>query len=103
MIFVKVTYTVSSDFAATNKKNVEKFINDIRKLNNPAIRYTSFVSEDGKTFTHMSAFKSEEAQRQFLSLPSFKSFQQERDASGLEFSATVEMLQVAASSYDIFE
>jgi ABC-type Zn uptake system ZnuABC Zn-binding protein ZnuA len=53
MKIVKVTYTVNPDFAAKNQQNVKEFVKDIEALNNPAIRYISYLGSDDKTFTHI--------------------------------------------------
>ncbi len=98
MIIVKVTYTVNPDFVEKNRSNVEKFIEDVKKLNNPAIKYYSFLGPDGKTFTHLALYENEEAQKQFLDIPSFKSFQQQRNASGLEKGEHIETLGLVASA-----
>lgn len=102
MKIVKVTYTVNPSFAAKNLENVKAFVRDIRALANPAIRYIAYIGEDKKTFTHIATFDNDEAQKQFLGLPSFKSFQQQRNNSGLEKTEQLEMPTLAASSYDIF-
>ncbi len=103
MKIVKVTYTVNPAFVATNQENVKRFINDIRALNNPAIRYISYLAGDGKTFIHIGAFDNDEAQKQLLDLPSFKSFQQHRNGSGLETPENIEIMQMVAASPDLFE
>jgi hypothetical protein len=103
MKIVKVTYTVNKGFVATNQENVKKFVKDIEALNNPAIRYISYLAGDGKTFIHIATFDNEEAQKQFLNLPSFKSFQQQRNASGLEAPENLELIDLVAASYKIFE
>lgn len=102
MKIVKVTYTVQPSFAAKNLENVKAFVHDINALNNPAIRYISYLGADGKTFTHIAMFNNDEAQKQFLALPSFRSFQQERDGSDLEVEEQLDMLELAAASYEIF-
>ena len=102
MKIVKVTYTVQPSFAAKNLANVKAFVNDIKALNNPSIRYISYLGADGKTFIHVATFDNDEAQQQFLALPSFRSFQQQRDGSGLEAAENLEFLELAAASYDIF-
>ena len=102
MKIVKVTYTVQPSFAAKNLENVKAFVHDIQALDNPAIRYISYLGPDGKTFTHIATFDNDEAQKQFLALPSFKSFQQQRDGSGLETGEQLQMLELAAASYAIF-
>jgi|SRR5689334_13980654 len=102
MKIVKVTYTVNPEFLETNKENVRKFVKDIEELKNPGIRYISYLASDNKTFIHIGAFDNDEAQKQFLALPSFKSFQQQRNASGLEAPENFEMLSAVAASYSIF-
>lgn len=102
MKIVKVTYTVAPAFAQQNQENVKAFVKDIVGLHNPAIRYISYLGGDGKTFTHIATFDNDEAQQQFLALPSFKSFQQARDSSGLEAPENFEMVSLVAASYDIF-
>jgi len=102
MKIVKVTYTVQPAFASTNQENVKAFVQDIGALNNPAIRYISYLREDKKTFTHIATFDNDEAQQQFLKLPSFKSFQQQRDGSGLEKGEHLEMISLVSASYDLF-
>jgi hypothetical protein len=101
MKIVKVTYTVRPEYVAKNKENVNKFINNVKALNNPGIRYISYLGEDGKTFTHIAIYDGEGSQQAFLALESFLSFQQQRDASGLEAPQHVEMMEVVAASYDI--
>jgi hypothetical protein len=102
MKIVKVTYTVDPGFVATNQENVRKFVKDIEALNNPAIRYISYLASDGKTFIHIATFDNDEAQKQFLDLPSFKSFQQQRNASALEAPENLEIINMVAASYPIF-
>ncbi|RPD41439.1 antibiotic biosynthesis monooxygenase [Chitinophaga barathri] len=102
MITVKVTYTVSAEFAQRNIANVNTFMQALRQLNNPAIRYVSYLGEDGKTFTHIAQYDNAAAQREFLAMPAFLEFQRQRDASGLEKPQHVETMQVVAASYDLF-
>lgn len=100
MISVKVTYTVKPGFAATNKQNIHQFMNDFKTLGND-FRYTVLTGADGKTFTHLSQYKDEAIQQKLLETPSFKSFQQQRDDSGLEVIPQIEFLTLVASSHDI--
>ena len=102
MIVVKVTYTVREDFVSENRSNIGKFLEDLRVLNNPGIRYTVLLGNDGKTHTHLSMYESEESQKALLELDSFKSFQRQRDESGLEISPQVEMMTLVDSSHRIF-
>ncbi|AXY77962.1 hypothetical protein D3H65_29960 [Paraflavitalea soli] len=101
MISVKVTYTVKPGFAATNKHNIQQFMKDFKTLGND-FRYTVFEGADGKTFTHLSQYKNEMIQKKLLETPSFKSFQQQRDDSGLERQPQIEFLTTVGSSHDIF-
>lgn len=98
MKIVKVTYTVKPEFADENRENAKTFINAVRGLNNPAIRYFSFLGENGKTFTHLALYDNDEAQKQFLELPAFRDFQKKRNASGLEQPEKIEMLELVASA-----
>lgn len=102
MIAVKVTYTVKPDFVAENESNIAKFLEDVRGLYNPGIRYTVLLGDDGKTHTHLSIYESESAQKELLELESFKEFQRQRDESGLEAEPKVEMMTLVNSSYEIF-
>lgn len=101
MKIVKVTYTVNADFTETNMQNVRTFMKDVEALNNPALRYISYLGEDGKTFTHIATYNNDSAQQQFLALESFKSFQQQRNAR-LEGKENIEMMNIVAASYPIF-
>jgi hypothetical protein len=101
MISVKVTYTVRPDFAATNKQNIQQFMNDFKTLGND-FRYTVLTSADGKTFIHLSQYKNEVIQKKLLETPSFLSFQQQRDDSGLEMAPQIEVLTLVDASHNIF-
>lgn len=102
MKIVKVTYTVRPEFAERNQENVKKFINDLRNMKNCGIHYSSYLADDSKTFVHISLHESDEAQQNLFNLESFKSFQNERDQSGLEAEPKIELLQLVSSSFDIF-
>lgn len=101
MITVKVTYTVKSEFVETNKQNINKFLSDFKKLNPSEFSYNVYLQEDGITFLHFSTYKNEEIQKQILNIPSFKSFQEERDKSGLDDTHKVEILSLVGSSADL--
>ncbi len=100
MITVKVSYTVKSGFVETNKENIKKFLNEFKRLNPSDFRYNVYLQEDGVTFLHFSTYKNEEIQKQILNIPSFKSFQEERDKSGLNCTHKVEILSHVGSSFD---
>jgi hypothetical protein len=101
MITVKVTYTVKLEFVETNKQNINKFLNDFKKKNSSEFRYNVYLQEDGRTFLHFSTYKNEGIQKQILNIESFKSFQEERDKSGLNNTHKVEILSYVGSSSDL--
>ena len=93
---VKVTYTVKSSFVAQNKANINVFISELKEQGNTDVRYSIYLGEDGKTFTHISLYNNETAQENFLEMESFKAFQQQRDESGLEAEPSIEVLNFVA-------
>lgn len=98
MITVKVTYTVKAAFKNQNQENIRTFMEDFSKL--PAdFRYTVYTT--GNTFIHLSNYKNEEIQTTVLNTPSFKSFQQQRDDSGLEIHPQIEVLELAAGTREV--
>lgn len=102
MIIVKVTYTVKPDFVIKNKEKINEFIKDFKKINSNDFRCIAYVGEDGKTFRHISMYKNKAIQKQLLAVKSFKSFQQQRNESGLEVGEKVEMMKLVGASYNIF-
>ncbi|HTD92484.1 MAG TPA: hypothetical protein VK644_01680 [Chitinophagaceae bacterium] len=94
MITVKVTYTVSAAFAAKNQQNILTFLEDFRDLNADDFRYTVYLGADGKTFIHISQYRTESIQKELLNVPSFKSFQKQRDESGLEAEPQIEVMKL---------
>ena len=101
MITVKVTYTVKPEFVETNKENIRRFLSDFKKLDSSEFRYNVYLQEDGITFLHFSTYKNEDIQKQILNVESFKSFQEERDKSGLDGTHKVEVLSYVGSSFDV--
>ena len=102
MKIVKVTYTTKAEYTAQNQDNIKTVMADLRNLNNPAINYNSCLSADGKTFIHTAFFKSEEDEKVLLTLPSFKSFQEQLRTSGLESPPKQEQLTLVGTSREIF-
>jgi len=102
MKIVKVTYTVRPEFVSTNQANINAVMNDLRKLDNPGIRYSTYLGDDGKTFMHFAQFEHDTLQQILFDLQSFKSFQQQVKESGLEVPTKQEQMILVASSYDIF-
>ena len=84
MIAVKVTYTVKPDFAIENQDNINEFLKDFKKIKSNDFRYIVYKGDDKKTFTHISMYQNEAIQKELLAVQSFKSFQQQRNESGLE-------------------
>ena len=101
MITVTVSYTVKPDFVEMNKQNISKFLDDFRKLNPSDFRYNVYLQNDGVTFVHLSTYRNEEIQTKVLNVESFKSFQKERDESGLNNTHKVEVLSFVGSSFDV--
>ncbi|UII31940.1 hypothetical protein LVD17_26995 [Fulvivirga ulvae] len=102
MITVKVTYTVKAEFVNKNQENINRFMVDFKKMNTRDFRYMSYICGDGKTFVHISHYKNEEIQKQLLQVPSFLSFQKQRDDSGLEGSPEIEVMKLVACSEELF-
>jgi hypothetical protein len=102
MIIVKVTYTVKPEFVQKNQENIRLFINDFKHLDSIEFRYNAYLCNDRKTFVHLSHYQNEMIQKTLLEVPSFKLFQEERDASGLEVSPQIDIMKAVESSHDIF-
>lgn len=100
---VRVQYTAKQDYTPRNKENIAKVMDDLREINNPGIRYGVYLLEDEKTFMHFTQFENEEAYNTLMTLGSFKQFQAELKASGLEVAPKSENLSLVASSYDFFD
>lgn len=102
MKIIRVQYTTTQEFAATNQANIANVANEVRKLNHPGIRYSAYIFPDGKTFLHFDQFENEEAHQVLMGLESFKKFQTELKGSNLEVEPQWELLSLAAASYDLF-
>jgi predicted transcriptional regulator YdeE len=102
MKIVKVTYTTNTDFSELNQQNIKKVMSDLIKLKHQGINYNACLSADNKTFTHTAFFNSDEDQKILSDLPSFKYFQEQLKASGLEVPPKQELLNLVGSSSDIF-
>jgi gamma-glutamyltranspeptidase len=98
---VKVQYTVSESYAKRNAENITQVMADLRKLNNPHIKYSSFLLDDKKSFVHFVITDKEENDI-LTGLESFKRFQSELKASQPEIPPKVEHLNLVGSSYDFF-
>jgi hypothetical protein len=99
---VKVQYTVKEDYVETNKRNIEQVMSELRTLNNPGIKYSSFLLDDGKTFVHFGMYTNEETMSIVSNLDSFKKFRQQLKESQPEVPPKAEDLNLVASAYEIF-
>jgi hypothetical protein len=99
---VKVTYTTTVEYAPKNAASIQKVMSDLQVLNHPGIFYFALTEPDGKTFSHLAFFDSEEAQRVLFALPSFQNFQTQLKASGPEMPPQQEVLTLVGSSKPMF-
>ena len=102
MKIVRVQYTAKQEYVEQNKENISRVMDELRKLNNPGIKYSVFLLNDGKSFMHFALFDSEESQKIHNNLESFKRFSSELRANGLETQPVSESLALVGSSYDFF-
>ena len=102
MKIVRVQYTAKQEYVEQNKENISRVMDELRKLNNPGIKYSVFMLNDGKSFMHFAMFDSEENQKIHNNLDSFKRFTSELRANGLETQPISESLSLVDSSFDIF-
>lgn len=103
MKIVRVIYTTKPEFSEQNQENIRKVMSDLQSFNHHGINYNSCMSPDGKTFTHLAFFKSDEEQKILNDLPAFKHFQEELKAAGFEAPPKQELLTLVGSSTDIFK
>jgi hypothetical protein len=92
MKIVKVTYTTKPEFTEQNQSNIKKVMADLKIANHPGISYNACLCEDNRTFIHTAFFKSDEDQKLLNEIPSFKSFQAQLKAGGLESPPKQELL-----------
>jgi hypothetical protein len=102
MKIVKVTYTTKAEYAEQNQQNIKNVMADLQTQDHPGINYNACLAADGKTFMHTAFFKSDEEQALLNQLPSFKHFQEQLKASGLESPPKQEVLTLVDSSKPIF-
>ncbi|MBG6236277.1 hypothetical protein IWX76_002858 [Pedobacter sp. CAN_A7] len=102
MKIVRVCYTTTAAFATVNQKNINGIVNELKELNHPGIKYGAWLLADGKTFMHFDQLDNEEAHEVLTSLESFKKFDAELLASGLEAEPQLELLLLVASTEVFF-
>ena len=103
MKIVRVQYTTTQAYAAINQENIRQVVNELKTLNHPGIKYSTYLLEDGKTFMHFDQFENEEAHELLMSLQSFKKFAEELEASGLEAEPKLELPTLIASTETFWE
>ena len=102
MKIVKVTYTTKAEYSEQNQTNIKTVMADLRAINNPGINYNSCLGPDGKTFTHTAFFNNDEDEKVLLGLTSFKIFQEQLKASGMEVPPKQELLTLVGASKNLF-
>ena len=98
MKVVRVQYTTTVEFAPINQQNIAGIVSELKQLNHPGIKYSTWLLPDGKTFMHFDQLENEEAHEVLQSLESFKKFSTELWASGLEVEPKLELLSFVAST-----
>jgi len=99
---VRVQYTATPEFVPQNKANIAKVMADLREINNPGLKYATFLDADGVSFMHFAMFENEEATNVLNSLESFKHFQAELKANVPGVAPKTEKMTLVASGYEIF-
>lgn len=99
---VKVQYTVKELYVETNKANIQRVMADLKEINNPDIKYSAFLLDDGKSFIHFVMRVDDQAQKTLSELPSFQEFQRQLKESGPEVAPNAENLSLVGSSWEIF-
>ncbi|HWB25662.1 MAG TPA: hypothetical protein VG738_09290 [Chitinophagaceae bacterium] len=102
MKVVRVQYTTTTTFVATNIQNIAAVVAELKTLNHPGIKYGAWLLPDGKSFMHFDQFDSEEAHLALQELPSFKKFAAALQANGFEAGPKLELLSLAASTEPYF-
>jgi hypothetical protein len=102
MKIVRVQYTTSKEFSPINQANIRRVIDELKALNHPGIKYSTYLLQDGKTFMHFDQFENEEAHQVLQSLKSFKKFADELFASKLEVEPILELPSLVGSTEDFF-
>jgi len=102
MKIVRVQYTTSAEYAATNIANIRELVTELTTIDHPGIKYSVYVEPDGKTFMHFDQFENEEAHLFLQGLASFKKFAAELSASKLEKEPKLDLLSMAASTESFF-
>jgi hypothetical protein len=103
MKIIRVQYTTSPEYAAVNQENIRQVIKELKEINHPGIKYSTYLLPDGKTFMHFDQFENEEAHLFLQSMESFKKFAAELWASKLEVEPKLELLSLIGSTEEFFD
>ncbi|MFD0766940.1 hypothetical protein ACFQZI_18930 [Mucilaginibacter lutimaris] len=98
----RVQYTTTAAFAPVNSANIAAIMLEVKQLNIPGIKCSCWLLPDGKTFMHLDQFVDDAAHDVLLSLASFKKFDSELWASGLEVDPVMINPTLVASTQDYF-
>jgi len=102
MKIVRVHYTLPAAFVPQNQANIAGIVQELKTLNHPGIKYSTYLLPDGKTFMHFDQFENEEAHQLLTSLDSFKKFDRELWTNGFEVGPVLELLSLVASTESFF-
>jgi hypothetical protein len=102
MKIVRVQYTTTQEYASTNIENIRQVVNELRKINHPGIKYSTYLFADGKTFMHFDQFENEEAHQFLQELESFKKFADGLSEKTLEVEPKLELPSLVSSTEDFF-
>ena len=102
MKIVRVQYTTSLEYAATNQENIRQVVKELQSINHPGIKYSTYLMPDGKTFMHFDQFDNEASHQVLQELESFKKFATELWASKLEVEPDLELLSLVGSTEKFF-
>lgn len=102
MKIVRVQYTTRPEYAGANQENIRGIVAELKTLNHPGIKYSTYLLPDGKTFMHFDQFEKEVDHDLLTSLASFKKFADELHASGLEVEPTLDLLEMVGSTEEFW-
>jgi hypothetical protein len=100
---LRVHYTTTAAFALINQANIAGIVKELKELNHPGIKYSTWLLPDGKTFMHFDQFENEEAHEILISLASFKKFDEELWASGLVSEPVLEHVTLIAATEEFYK
>ena len=103
MKIVRVQYTTTPEYAATNVENIKRIVAELKVINHPGIKYSAYLLPDGKTFMHFDQFENEKAHAVLTALDSFKKFSDGLWASNLEAEPKLELPFLVASTEVILD